>query len=46
MIRQIEKEMVKIKAWSNANRSFMNIDQTNFMLSMPKDFFIVQTISV
>ena len=38
MIRQINKEMVKIYAWVNANKLSLNIDKTNFMLFMPKCF--------
>ena len=38
MIRQINEEMSKIYALVNANKLFLNIDQTNFMMFMPKGF--------
>ena len=38
MIRQTNEEIAKIYAWVDANKQFLNIDKTNFMMFMPKGF--------
>ena len=36
MSGQVNEELAKIYAWVNANKLYLNIDKTNFMLFVPK----------